>query len=50
VSAANIPSRTDESSSGTLSRRWKELASSCVNVFGANPRHAYEGLDPNFRH
>jgi hypothetical protein len=31
-------------------RRWKELASSCVKVFGANPRQAHEGLDPNFRH
>ena len=31
-------------------RRWKEWATASVNVFGANPRQAHEGLDPNFRH
>ena len=34
----------------TGGRRWKELASSCVNVFGANPRQAHDVLHPNFRH
>ena len=49
VSAANIPERAEASSRGMLSRRWKELASPCVNVFGAPGAEAHDVLHPKFR-